>query len=54
MRTFALRAAAAAAILAAAGVTGAFVVWEPALVSFALAVVAAICWASWLDRHPEA
>jgi hypothetical protein len=28
-------------------------VWTSAFVSFGLAVVAAVCWCIWLERHPS-
>jgi hypothetical protein len=39
-------------LIAAVSGTAAAVAWEPALISFAVAVTAAIGWCIWLERHP--
>ena len=30
----------------------AVIIWMPVFVGFGLAIVAAVCWCIWLERHP--
>lgn len=31
----------------------ALIVWAPAIVGFGVAILAAVCWCIWLERHPS-
>jgi hypothetical protein len=44
---------------AALGISGtvaalAALIWTPPFVSIAIAIIAAVCWCIWLERHPSA
>jgi hypothetical protein len=40
-------------LLLAAIASAALLVWMPAFAGFGLAIVAAVCWCIWLERHPS-